>query len=382
MLGNAASPHTNRWAAWLAANGHEVALFSDEPARDHAIPRFAPEWSLVRKAVSFKLRGGPYANNRDKWQAYSRALRAWKPDLLHAHEALAYGPMLAHFPEFPRVLMPWGGDIESLRGGDAERAALVRGALHAADAVTANAPGLEEEWAALAGIERAALKLFAWGIDTALFTPVADDAAHAALRILGLNADERIILSPRTALPHYGTALILDAWGMLADDPLFARHVLVPVRGDADQGAWDDFRRRAGNRARVRLLDRRLDARELASLYTRAEAVLSIPERDLLALTVLEALACGAAPILSGLPILRRELRDAHVMFVDERTPAALAARVRATVARSPETRMQQAEHNRALVCARFDWARQAPRIGEVYDLARARHASRRRASR
>ncbi|MBX3729582.1 MAG: glycosyltransferase, partial [Candidatus Sumerlaeia bacterium] len=229
MLGNAASPHTTRWAAWLAANGHDVALFSDEPAADDSIPRIAPEWSLVQKAVSFKLRGGPYANNRDKWRAYGRALRAWKPDLLHAHEALAYGPMLAHFPEFPRVLMPWGGDIESLRGDDVERAALVRGALHAADAITANAPGLEEEWAALAGIDRAALDLFAWGIDTTCFAPVADDRADAIVRDLGLDPGERIVLSPRTARPHYGTALILDAWGLLADDPAFARHVLVQV---------------------------------------------------------------------------------------------------------------------------------------------------------
>ncbi|MBX3728601.1 MAG: glycosyltransferase, partial [Candidatus Sumerlaeia bacterium] len=121
----------------------------------------------------------------------------------------------------------------------------------------------------------------------------------------------------------------------------------------------------------------RLDALEMAALYSRADAVLSIPERDLLALTILEALACGAAPILSALPILQRELSAADVLFLDERTPARLAEQVRAVVARSPETRAEQAARNRALVCARFDWTRQAPRIEEVYDLARRRHAVR-----
>ena len=118
MLAEASNPHVNRWCCWLARKGVEVVLMSDRPpGRGLEYPGVrvrCPEWPLWRQVVTFKFRGGKYANNRDKWAVYKPLIEEEKPDVLHAQEAIAYGPILPRFPEYARVLTPWGMEMENL----------------------------------------------------------------------------------------------------------------------------------------------------------------------------------------------------------------------------------------------------------------------------
>src|SRR5690606_4873305 len=138
---------------------------------------------------TYKLRGGRFANNRDKWRAYRESLTEFQPEILHAQEALAYGPMLAHLPRFPRVLMPWGPDIESLADPKTPREArrLIERACRAADVITANGPGLEEAWTRLTGLPWDRFQMFSWGTNTRRFSPRSVEEQGATCRRLGLD---------------------------------------------------------------------------------------------------------------------------------------------------------------------------------------------------
>ncbi|MDK2973314.1 MAG: L-malate glycosyltransferase [Candidatus Sumerlaeota bacterium] len=384
LLANAANRHTHRWATWLAARGHDVRVFSDETpgaALEYGAVRVVPpEWSMLRLAYTFKIGASPYANNREKWHAYKRALRAWKPDVLHAHEALAYGPMLPHFPEFPRVLTPWGGDMASLGGSDAERAKLVLAACGAADVIATNAPGFEESWAAASGVEIECFHLFSWGVDLETFKRSDAQESKALLEKVAPSLNSGFVFSPRSAQRHYGIEAICEGWKR-AETGL----PLLVLRGGAREEEWRAVRERVGSDERVVLAEHVFSPREMALLYGASSAVLSVPERDLLSMTALEALACGAVLIQTRLPSYVEAMRgldeeeDSRLrgLLIEKAGTEQVAEVIRRAVALPREERKRLAAHNRAVIERDHDWQKQAPRMEDVYAVAKKRHGGR-----
>jgi glycosyltransferase involved in cell wall biosynthesis len=389
FLANAASRHTQRWTRWMADNGHDVVLFSDEPppldADYTSIRVIPPDWTPWRKLVAFKFRGGTYANNWHKWIAYRDAIHAEKPDILHAMEARAYGPMLAHFPEYPRVLTPWGSDIRRLiaaraTGSLTEEARLVDQALRASDIISTNAPGLEEEWSSGTGISKDRFQLFGWGVDTDIFRPPDGPRSSASARLQ--------VLSPRLAQANYQILTIMKAW-LLADAAPDASAKLrdsrlVILRGGADFASWREIAEweDANCPETVILLDAHITADGMADVYRSAAATIMIPKADLLASSLLEALACGSIPIVNRQTCYQTVMRD-----IEERTgehcvgivaasdaPEDVARAISRWAALSGEQALSLAGHNLQQIRARHRWPDAARRMLAVYETARQRH--------
>lgn len=403
LLGNSASRHVHRWCQWLGVFGHTVTVFSDEAPRadmDYRRVRIIrPQWTLWQKVLVFKLRGGPYANNWHKWRAYSEALLAAQPDVLHAMEATAYGPMLARFPQFPRVLTPWGSDVECLDGGDEERRRLSMAALRAADVVATNAAGLEERWAQLSGQPRDKFRLFPWGIDRKVFRPAPKEEQAAVCERVGIAPGAPFVLSPRLAHPNYGIDMLLLAWEKVAGEEAFAKHHLVVLRAGATAANWEQWKKMAAamQPPRVVMAEEYLQEREMAALYSAADAVVMIPERDLLAMSLVEAVACGALPILADLPAYRAAIGEAtgesalpspdagepslraRAIYLRHRTPEGLAEAMRRWMAiPAGEARLVRDENARAAE-AYFGWENGARAMDQAYALAVQRFRERQR---
>ena len=393
LLGSAHKSHVARWAAWLDGRGHEVVLFSDTAAPGNCVLGdvrvIRPEWTLWRNIRAFKLGGGPFANNRHKWRAYREAILAEKPDLLHAQEALAYGPMLAHFPGFPRVLTPWGPDMERLAEGG-EAAALVRQGLEAADMVATNAPGLEEHWARLSGLPRERFQLFSWGVNTTCFRPRPEAERRAVRGELGLPPGAPLVLSPRLAKRNYRIEKIVEGWVRArreaAEGSRLREGRLVVLRGGADEAPWKALSSQARelDGASIRLVDKYLDSRKMAALYSAASATVMLPETDLLALSLLEAAGCGSLPLLNEQRCYRSAFGDlveedfekGKALFTGRPDAEGVAELLGEWNELSSEALGAAARRNAAHVAAHHDWERCAPRMEDVYRRAVQRFSS------
>lgn len=389
MLASAANIHAARWMRWLADNGCQVIAFSDDdptPLVDFTgIRRVPPHWSLWNKALTFKLRGGPFANNRDKWKAYARAVTAEAPDVLHAQEALCYGPTLARLPGFPRVLTPWGADAERLAGATGLERRLLLDAFRAADVVTTNGPGLERHWSQLAGVPEDRFDLFSWGVEPRVFHRRDGDGQAAARARLGLDESVPILLSPRHAQRYWGVDRIIRAWvGVAAEVP----GVLVVLRSAASGEEWDAIRALAPSPgSRVCFVDDYFPPEDMAALYSAARGVIMLPETDLLARCVLECMACGCVPILAphrayaaaaqpfGVPGGGDHGRG-EAFFLADRSEDAVAAAIRDWASTPDDALARAGTRNAAMIRAHHDWDACAPRILKVYDRAIARHRS------
>lgn len=384
FLADAANRHTHRWATRMTQTGHEIAVFSDRPPPDEmdygSIPIFEPEWTLWRNLVTYKLRGGTYANNRDKWRAYQNRITIWRPDILHAHEALAYGPMLTHFPQYARVLTPWGTDMQSLREEDPERRKLVHRAVHAAGVVSTNAPGFESEWAGLANVGTEKFRLFSWGVDRSVFH-VEIRADPSLLERLSIPAGKPFLLSPRRATPLFGIETILEAWDSLD----LQEANLIVLRAGAEEKHWTRIVELAREKEirSLHLVDDYLTPGEMASLYAASHGVIMIPERDLLAMSFLEALACGALVVAAPNPAYDLAFTDFRIPRQDrawgielpDRSLNALRESMRLCLALEERTRVSLREQNTVYIVLHHDWEKQSSLMNEVYELAIERHA-------
>jgi glycosyltransferase involved in cell wall biosynthesis len=309
LLAPAHKMHTWRWANALASHGIETVLFSDTPPSPslvyHNVKILHPDWTLWRKLLVFKVKGGPLANNRDKWRAYEKLIDKESPDILHAHEALSYGPTLAHFPQYRRVLSPWGPDMELLSSDREEEKSLVQQAVQAADIITTNAPGLEKHWAGLSNQPIEKFNLFSWGVNTSTFHPRSKTDQEALLSKLSIPNNSPLLLSPRLAKPHYQILELINAW-----ENVSTPGHLVILKAGADDSSWNEISNKTSQLGNITLINDFLTPDEMAILYTACKRVVMIPKTDLLASSLLEAMACGCLPLVNDLPCYRTVLND------------------------------------------------------------------------
>jgi len=94
----------------------------------------------------------------------------------------------------------------------------------------------------------------------------------------------------------------------------------------------------------------RLTAADMAGLLSRSQVMVSPSEHDGTPNSLLEAMACGALPVVGDLESLREWIDDGeNGLLIDPSDPAALADAILAGLA-DPAWRMQAAERNRRLV--------------------------------
>lgn len=378
--------HVWRWARWMVDHGVTVGMISDGPAprdRDYSgVQVMLPRWPTWEKIKVFKLQGGPYANNANKGRIYRPLVEAFAPDIIHAHEALVYGPALADYPDCPRVLTPWGPDIEALANPatPAQAARLTRLACASADVITTNGPGLESHWAALTRQSAEKFRLFSWGVDEQFFTPASLEAQKALRKELLLNPGVPIILSPRLAKALYKIDVLLDGWRIVQEETKAKhRHELVVLRAGADEESWTALQRQAAGLPRLRLLDRFLPPEQMAVLYSTAAWTVMLPETDLLASSVLEAAGCGSALLLRRLPCYEAALGSGEeaespnrgvALWMPPKPDAADIARgLESAMTTAEEERAAVATHNRRWIerCERWD-----VRAAEMLDVYRS----------
>lgn len=113
LLSSANSIHTKRWVISLAQRDIEICLFSLEENRDLEYEKF-PNITII---------DGGFKNNSSKDGEMSKitlirylpkllkAIRNFKPDIVHAHYATSYGLLGALCGFKPFVLSVWGSDV-------------------------------------------------------------------------------------------------------------------------------------------------------------------------------------------------------------------------------------------------------------------------------
>jgi glycosyltransferase involved in cell wall biosynthesis len=318
-IANPNSIHTRRWVQYFAQRGHEVHLIGE-----HALEKaFSAPVIFYDLAARYNVRRLRFVTRS---LAVRRILREVRPDLLHAHQVAGAGWLGAASGFHPFIVTAWGSDLLLGPTRYWVHRRLAPWVLKRADYVTCVSAGLADVARTL-GANPDRLEVAPWGIDTSVFHP--EPASDALRAQLGLGRGP-VVLSVRALCPVYNpldiARAIPDALRQVPDSQFVVRtHIFDP-------GLLAQFRafvQQSGITNSVHLVGDLANDQAIAALYQLADVAISVPSSDGTPQSVLEAMACGVAPVLSDVPSLHEWVQDEREgLYVPVGDPKAISAAV------------------------------------------------------
>ena len=354
LMVSSASPHTARVVRGLCNAGQPVVL-----ATHGALPLEAHPALLESVVVDLSVR---------HWRAASQLrelMLRWQPAVVHAQQANSVGWHAARAVQgsgVPLVLTLWGSDVLLLPQRSLLHRWMVRRALNAAQAWTADAQVVLDAARQVAGPASAGL-LKEWiplGVDDAFF------ASKTGADI----PRERRILSCRLHKPLYRIDAVIRAFAQL---PAACSEWTLEVAASGPQTAELKALARQLNVSQRVEFSGFLSPDELRRSYQRAAVFVSVPRSDGSSVSLLEAMAAGCVPVVSDLPANREWVTDrVNGLLVPD--VARLDATLAEAVARSasPVWGAGPGADNRALIRRTASFTRNIAQFQELYERSRA----------
>lgn len=338
-LSNAAVLHTRRWVEHFRARGHTVGLWSLErgPASLEAepLPRaWLPGWMRYPLAAP----------------ALARALQTFAPDLVDAHFVPNYGLLGRLAGHRPLAVSAWGSDLLVAGRRNRLQRARARFVLGRADLVLADSGNLARAAIEL-GAPATRVRAVPWGVDLSRFAP-------RGAREPGL------LLSTRMHEPVYDLPTLLAGVRPILERRPGTR--LVVAGGGSQRAALERLAARLLPAGRVEFVGS-LSPEAMAEWLSRAAVYLSASRSDSTSLSLLEAMASGAVPVVSDLEGNREWVaEDVGARLFRTGDPASLAAALERALG-DPEWMLRTRARNRRVVEARGDWSVNLTRIEGLF---------------
>jgi glycosyltransferase involved in cell wall biosynthesis len=344
MLGNAAVVHTQRWVEYFRARGHEVQVWSLEPGPAELGARPLPT-SALPQFLRYPLAA----------PALRRALDAFQPDLVDAHYVPNYGLLGVLSGHRPLVVTAWGSDLLVMGRGPWRRAR-ARFVLERADLVLTDAENLAAAARAL-GATAERTWCIPWGVPVERYVP-------------GAERQPGLMLSTRMMEPVYDLATVIEGVKPVLEQRPEAELVMA---GDGSlRASLESLAARRLPAKRWQFVGR-LDAAAMAAWLGRADLFLSASLSDSTSVSLLEAMASGAVPVVSDIEGNREWVSDGEgARLFAPGDPGALTRAVERALA-DESWRTRARAHNRAVVERRADHGRNMAEIERRFAALAAR---------
>ncbi len=347
--------HTRRWVTFFRSRGHEVKLATLEPS---------PERDLDETILPSVIRKPMILRYSLAVPALVRLVRAYGPDLVSAHYVPGYGFLAALAPEArPLAVSCWGSDLLVNAGRSPLhrfRAALV---LRAGSLFTCDARVLADKLTRM-GVDRRKIICSPLGIEKDIFFPGVSAPEPPSARRGGPGRPVNII-STRRLEPVYCVDTLLRASLLLREEGWNFRLI---VAGDGSQRpALEHFSGSYSPDGHLSEFIGWLPPERMADSLRASDIYVSCSRSDGASVSLLEALACGAFPVVSDIPGNREWIQDGvnGLLF-----PAGDFGRLSECLARAMtdcELRRKARERNFRLIEERALWERNMQAVEEKF---------------
>ena len=342
LLANAASVHTQRWAAYFAERGHEMHVLS-------------LEYHEIEGATVHTLRWWPKATKLGYFSALPqvrRLLCQLKPDILHGHYVISYGLLAWLSRVRPLVLTVWGSDLLVSPGRSPLVWFALKRAFQGADLITCLADHLAQLVRKL-GINPSRVRTMPFGVRTDLFS----------LPPPGSPRDIDLICT-RNFETVYNVDLLIRALAIISAK---FRRIRVVFAGTGQlKSTLEQLGRNLGVSELIEWVGWRSSA-EIADLLKRSKVFVSPAVSDGTSTALTEAMSCGTFPVVTDIPANRPWIQHGVNGFLTPTdAPQELADRV-ITALSEESLRDVAAAQNAATVRDRADWFAMMLHMEEEY---------------
>ncbi len=291
---------TVNWAEALAEKGLKVSV----------LYRFSTEGQIERGGVSYRFFSDEHAGSLRNWKRASTFYSKVKSyvenedvDLIHAHDLFAFGPhyslssalrstpiLVQDHSGLSPVKYPW----------------LYRLTLRHVKAFMFSAKGMEANWTKKKIIEKS--KCFFVMENTSSFELAKRSEARTQSGLWG----EPLVLSVGNLNKNKDPFTLLSAFERLLKVRPKARLYLIYRQADLESQIRDKILPRPELSESVQLLGEK-ERKDLPVFYNSADLFVLGSHREIWSYSAIEALSCGAMPVLSDIPSSRALLREGQI---------------------------------------------------------------------
>ena len=356
-IADARTVHAQRWVKYFADRGHEVNLISPTPLGDGDIGRAQLH---VLKRCPIQVRIVSFPINLLSTMTQIRALvRKIKPDIVHAHYITDCGFWGTLSGFHPLVLSAWGSDVLVDPRKSRIYRYFVEFALKRADLVTTEGENAIGEMIRL-GTDPNKINLILHGVDTRIFSPK-DRSPKEAFRVF----DSLVVISIRGLKPIYDVETLIKSIPAVLEQMPKVEFII------ADDGLQKNYLKDLAMSLDV--LDSisfvgQLPHDQIPSYLAAADVYVSTSLSDTISVSLLEAMTCGLAPVVTDVGDVRKWIEDGENGFViPVKRPDLLAEKI-VYLLNNEELRDKMGKANRRLIEKRADYAKEMDKMGELYE--------------
>ncbi len=350
FIADARSIHAQRWTRFFAQRGHEVHLISPMPAKECDIGA-SKLYVLKSFPHHIKFISGIF-NLLYYFLQLKKIIRQVKPRILHAHYVTDCGLWGALCGHHPFILSAWGSDI--LVEPTMSRVAryFTRFALKRAELILAAGDRLVEPIIKL-GATPDKISLLPIGVDIHKFAPVAKHKNTAA------------VISTRTLAPIYNVETLIRAIPLVLKQIPEAKFTIA---GDGAQKSYlEDLAKSLDVTDSVSFVGH-LPHDHLPGYLASADVYVSTSLSDGSSISMLEAMACGPAPIVTDVGDVRNWITDGKNGFIIPPQKPDLLADSIMLLLKNQELRAEMGQINRRLIEERADFQKNMIEMERLYE--------------
>ena len=310
FVADGASIHTRRWVEHLARSGHEVHLITSKPPSG---PYAGVNTHLLTGLPGRDCLATRYPNVLLQILQTRRLVKKLTPDIVDGQFLTGHGFLAACSGYHPLVVTAWGSDLLVQPWRNPLQKLAARYTLNRSDALVCRIPveaatDLVDRLGADSG---KVIRRIVLGVNTAEFTPARrDDKVRTAL---GSEGSQPIIISTRSLAPIYDVEMLIRAASLVLTQVPETRFVIAGTGKQRD-------------RLKKLALDLGVsDSTEFLGWVPRSELPLHLASAEVYVSTslsdgtpnsLLEAMACALAPVVTDIPANRPWIGDGENGFL------------------------------------------------------------------
>lgn len=349
--------HTYRWIKYFANKGHEIYLLSFKNSKKFEnysnVKLYLLKTNSIKKNTFYKISlhfaqnmnlGSVIFNPISAYTNIKKLVEEIDPDIIHGH-SVVHHTILASLTNFhPFVVSAWGSDILIYPNKSKIVEYAVKLSLRRADLITSDGINSNDEIEKM-GIKRDKISLISHGVDTASFSPFyRSEKLREKLEVF----DSPVVVSTRRM------SNIHDVETLIKAIPIVLReipNVVFIVIGDGEQKSkLTDLARSLKVRNNIRFIGS-VPHEELSTYLASSEIYVSTSISDGgIAVSTLEAMACGLPPIITNVGDNNKWIKNGENGFIFEiKKSDELAHRI-IFLLKNKETRIKFGKINRRII--------------------------------
>lgn len=350
---NSTSVNAERCLRYFVGMGHEVhAVSFESPVQKldgvhyHVVP-------ANKKFLFFTL---PF-----KLIQFRKIIKKIRPAIIDSHYVLKYGFVAALMNFHPLVITAVGSDILIESKRNPLWKFVTRYALKKADLIVCRSLDVREEISKL-GVEANKIRIILLGVDSEKFHPIPE--AKELRRELDIDQSAPVVISTRSLKPVYDLETLIKAVPLVLVEVPAAKFIIVGKGIQRDY--LQELARRLGIVESVKFVGF-VPHTDIPRHLSSSDIYVSTSLSDGTSNSLLEAMACELAPVVTNIPANQRWIEDGKNGFlVPVKEPEALAGRIISLI-NNKNMRKSLSEIGRKIVQAKAEQKIEMEKLMEAY---------------